>query len=86
MNGFLVLLVHTMDDLPVYFADKEVDAMVFAKNLLPDPPEAVRLVFNTDCSTPVCVKVVRFSNGMPQSVEVVKDFTRESESMEPRLA
>jgi hypothetical protein len=74
MNGFLVLLCHGMDDLPIRLCAKEVDAMAYAEKVRPMPNKAIREVFNTDCSSPNCVKVVRFVDGKPVSVRIVKTF------------
>lgn len=74
MNGFLVLLCHNMDDLPVFLTDNEDAAMKFASELDAEPSQTIRQVFNTDCSTPNCVKVVLFVGGKPVGVRYVKGF------------
>lgn len=74
MNGYLVLLCHDMDDLPVFLTDDEDAAMAFAEALPGEPGNILRSVFQTDCSTPNCVKVVLFINGQPIGVRIVKNF------------
>ena len=70
MNCFLVLLRHTMDDLPVAVYDNKKDALFEAKRIAGDnlngmPTEAIRKVYSTDCSTPCVVCVVEFREGKP---------------------
>jgi len=74
MNGYLVLLCHTMDDLPVRFFATHFAACRFAQSLSGEPDKAIRDLFNTDCSTPVCVKVVEFRDGAPLAMDLVKEF------------
>lgn len=74
MNAYLVLLVHSMDDLPVGLFATERAAVRFAESLKPKPTSAVRRMFQTDCSTPLCVKVVPFVKGRPRGFAIVKDF------------
>ena len=78
INGYLVLLRHTMDDLPLrFFGENEyAKAKQFARSRGEMPTPHIRAVYNTDCSTPVGVDVVRFSNGVPVDVEMVVDFTQ----------
>lgn len=74
MNGFLVLLCHTMDDLPVALRGTRDKAMALVNDLGPMPSEYIRKVFGTDCSTPSCIKIVEFHNGVPVKCEVVREF------------
>jgi len=76
MNGFLVLLVHTLDDLPVRFCDTLEEAQAFGEQLDPEPTDAVCEglgVFGG--SSPICVSVIEFENGIPIRSEIVKDFS-----------
>jgi hypothetical protein len=74
MNGFLVLLVHTMDDLPIGLFMSDSAAMSFANEIDEMPTEKIRKVYGTDCSTPNCVKIVQFDCGEPVAVRVVRTF------------
>ena len=74
MDGYLVLLVHEMDDVPVGLFENLDGARTFADQLDPMPTPNVRMVFHTDCSTPVCVKVVSFKAGAPDAVVYTRDF------------
>jgi hypothetical protein len=81
MNGYLVLLRHTMDDLPIgLYADRD-EALLECGRIggSPDngmPTKEIRDVYETDCSTPVSVCVVRFVNGKP--VEVIGSIAFDS--------
>lgn len=75
MNGFLVLLCHTMDDLPISLHSDKEKAMKAALDCWDLPSVEIERVYRTDCSTPVCVKVVEFYRGKPVYCEVVKDFS-----------
>jgi len=68
MNGYLVLLQHGMDDLPVALFAGRDDALLECGRIAGGdgmPTEEIRQVYNTDCSTPVQVCVVEFENGKP---------------------
>lgn len=65
MNGYLVLLHHTMDDLPVRLVSDKAEAVRIAKQLDFEPSPEIRDVYYTDCSTPVCITVVEFRHGEP---------------------
>ena len=73
MNCYLVLLKHTMDDLPVrvfpHTKRGRAAALCFAGALKPMPEKNIRRVFNTDCSTPCQAAVVEFVEGVP--VEII---------------
>lgn len=77
MNGYLVVLVHTMDDLPIGFYLWEEEARHKARRVKPMPTTRIRQVYGVDCSTPLSVKMVQFRNGKPISVELVKEFNSE---------
>jgi hypothetical protein len=74
MNGFLVLLCHTMDDLPIRFCMDRDEAIHIAHSAGEMPTPVIRTVFKSDASTPVCVKIVTFIEGLPTACEVVKHF------------
>jgi hypothetical protein len=74
MNGYLVMLCHNLDDLPVKFCATRQEATDYGNSLDEMPTEEMRLIFNTDCSTPNCVKVVHFVDGNPVGVTMVKSL------------
>ena len=74
MNGFLVELIHTMDDLPIRLCKTKAEAIRIAKRTAAMPTQKVREVFTTDASTPICVNVTEFRDGVPIKRERVKCF------------
>lgn len=72
MNGFLVVLVHTMDDLPVGLFATRQEAVEYADAHPEMPTEAELDVFPTDCSTPCNLSVVEFRGGMPVKIELIR--------------
>lgn len=74
MDGFLVLLCHTMDDLPIGLYETYERAMRIGRGVSEMPTASIRDLFQTDCSTPVCVKVVQFQGGVPVAIHLVKEF------------
>lgn len=74
MDAYLVLLVHTMDDLPIGLFGTYQQAARKGRSLLGMPTDAIRELYNTDCSSPVCVKIVEFNLGVPVRVLLVKEF------------
>lgn len=75
MNGFLVVVSHTMDDFACSLHATRDEAFQTAMNL-DDVPTIVRNLFASDASTPVCVSIVEFQNGLPIDTEVVKDLSQ----------
>ena len=72
---YLVLLRHTMDDLPVRLCDTRAEALQVAKEIAWEPSERDRRILKIDCSTPVCVSIVRFdAKGHAAKLEIVRDF------------
>ncbi len=69
MDGYLVMLHHTMDDLPVRLFPRtpqgETMALLFLGRLQPMPKKKIRKIYSTDCSTPVCGTIVEFVAGKP---------------------
>lgn len=78
MNGFLVLLSHTMDDLPIGLFRTVKEAIEFADAASFDPTPEQREVFNTDCSTPCCINVVQFVDGKPVGSAYMRLFEEEA--------
>ena len=65
MDGFLVLLRHSMDDLPIALFTTYEQASRFAGKVKPMPTAAIRKLFQLD-STPVSVCIVTFIKGRPK--------------------
>ena len=74
MNGFLVLLSCGFDDLPVGLYETLSEARAAAKALDPDKPTAIESLHSMSKSDPACSKVVKFKNGVPVKVEVVRSY------------
>jgi hypothetical protein len=73
---YLVVLSHTMDDLPIRLCKTREEAEGIAAGLDGEVPEPIAETFMTDASTPCCVKIVEFNDaGEVTEVSVVKDFT-----------
>jgi hypothetical protein len=71
---YLVVLRHTMDDLPLAIFGNRKKAEVFAKRARPMPSNKVRNIYLTDCSTPVGVDIYVFVGGAIKNAFRVKDF------------
>lgn len=79
-NLYLVLLRHTMDDLPIFLTPNQGEAESVAASTLPDDRNAQRAeeVLGIDCSTPLNTTVVRFkADGTPCGMKVIHEFTDE---------
>ncbi len=75
MNGFLVMLRHSMDDLPLFLTGDREEAMDFARKVTEDSGEHEKEVLRLDASTPISAQVYEFKDGkLCEMVEVV-DFT-----------
>jgi hypothetical protein len=74
VNAFLVLFVHTMDDIPIGLFSTHAEAVAFGM----DQPRNLEVPrwWPADCSTPVHVAVVEFIDGKPNAYVIIKDFTR----------
>jgi len=72
---YLVQLVHSLDDFPVYQSDSKPKALRFAKRVKPKLTKRLRDLFCQVGSDPVKVRIVTFNaQGQPAKVEIVKDF------------
>lgn len=76
---WLVLLSHTLDDLPLRLFADEAEAIAYADRVEPADGESVCKVLRIDATTPICVKVLKFEltpNGLvPVNVAVLeKEF------------
>ena len=74
MDGYLVMLCHTMDDLPLGLFQAEHQAREYAKKVKRGDDKLCKSVMNSDASTPLCVKLVTFREGKPKVCEVVQEF------------
>jgi len=74
MNGYLVVLRHTMDDLPIKLCATYEEALAFAKKTKGMPTRRIRDVIGTDCSTPHSVSVYVFEKGELIEAYCVKEF------------
>ncbi len=77
---YLVNLCHSMDDIPMrMFADVDA-AFEYAKLIDWEvPDEMYKRLELPACSTPVCVTVTTFCNGVPMSRVVVRSFDEDDE-------
>ncbi len=72
---YLVMLVNTQDDVPIAMCNTRDEAVALAHHIDGMPTEPICNLFQVDCSTPVCVKVVSFdARGIPTQVDVVRSF------------
>ena len=74
MNGFLVVLRHSMDDIPLLLTDNEDEAMRFAESVNDSDGKTEKQVLSLDSSTPVCVCVWIFVSGHLVGSRLVKSF------------
>ena len=79
MNGFLVVLRHMMDDLPVGLFETRAEAVAYAKAISPMPGEWDKAVFNIECQTPISVFVAEFRDCFAKSFVMVRDFEDEGD-------
>ena len=77
-NLYLVMLSHSMDDIPLAIFEKVSDAVEFAKDASWEVPEDIADALNTpDCSTPNVISVVMFVDGVPASRDVIRSYDDE---------
>lgn len=74
MNGFLVQLVHVMDDLPIALLATAEEANLIAGQTKSHAAGIIRKLFNVDPDSPIGVFVVEFQNGKPIKRWEVKSF------------
>ena len=78
MNGFLVLLQHEMDDVPIGLYATEDEAMTAAKEASWQPEKRIAFALDLpDMSTPTCLSVVWFVAGVPVGRNIVRDYAAE---------
>lgn len=74
---YLVIVRHTMDDIPIHLCDTKEEALVRAGAIDPDNPEhpTTPEYWGTDASTPMFVGIVTFDDtGKAIEVENVLDL------------
>ena len=89
MNGYLVVVRHTEDDIPVFLTSDHLEAVRFAESVKPtewdektmsiipgDDEESQRLLW-LDATTPLNVSVYEFKDGKFVGFVVVRDFSEE---------
>lgn len=75
---YLVVSRHEMDDLPLFMSPDKQIAIGFAQGCDPMGSKAARKAMGTDCSTPICVVVVEFWGGEPDSIVYQKGVRERS--------
>lgn len=78
MNGFLVLSIHGLDDIPVHMFLTREEAVTFASSM--DPATENPLV-TWDNSGAICAKVLEFRNGLPIGPAEIIDFAETIETV-----
>jgi hypothetical protein len=74
MNGFLVLIRHTLDDLPVGLFRTEKEATTFALTCDIDvETKRTAKLMSLDATTPICVAIVSFVDETPTACDIVRD-------------
>lgn len=76
MAQYLVMLSHSMDDIPVALFDDKAAAVKCAKRQPEQPSRSLldRLDY-PECSTPICISVVTFGkNGRPTNRDIVTRY------------
>lgn len=73
---YLVVLSHTMDDIPIRLFKDRDEALDFADDLPWEAPaDLLQRLERPDCSTPCNVSIVLFNDeGIPISQVIVKEY------------
>jgi hypothetical protein len=71
---YLVMLRHSEDDIPLRLFNDQESAVEFAKTVGEDDGEREKRILSIDATTPICVAIYHFQDGVMESVDVVKDF------------
>lgn len=78
MNGYLVVARTSLFDIPVYFANREDTARIYAKcNLTPQDVSAIyQRVFSEDldADSTICIGYIEFRQGSPVKWIPVSNF------------
>lgn len=78
MKQYLVLVRHTLDDLPVFLSDDKDKALAFAYKCGANSGDKAAAVLGLDATTPLNVTLVTFENGVPVDATFIKDLEDES--------
>lgn len=74
----LVILRHTMDDVPLKLFVSRKAAEDYAEQVGWNPIDKVRTILNTDCSTPCSIAIASFdANGDLEKCDVVRSYDDE---------
>lgn len=74
MNGYLVVLRHDMDDLPLFLTEFEDKAIEIANGTLEDDGEHIKKMLSIDCDTAASVYIYVFTDGCMSEARKIKDF------------
>jgi hypothetical protein len=74
LDGYLVLLRQTIDDIPIGFFANRDEAIKFADNSDGMPSPEIMWIYGDACSSPVAVQIIKFSKGIPVDCEEIKDW------------
>lgn len=75
---YLVVLQHSMDDIPLGLYDTKEKAVTRAKNAGWFPRSLVTERLNlSDCTTPIAKSIVTFKNGQPVSRTIICNYEEE---------
>ena len=78
MNGYLVVIRHACDDIPLLLTNDEIEAMDFAAKVNEDDGEAEKKLLGIDAATQCNASVYKFSGGKLCDHQVVRDFQDEN--------
>lgn len=74
MNGYLVVIRHTCDDIPLLLTSDEQEAFDFAGKVNEDDGEAEKKLLGIDATTPCNASVYKFSGGKLCDHQVARNF------------
>lgn len=74
MNGYLVVLRHGFDDLPLFLTESEAQAITVANGTLEDDGAHIKKMLSIDCDTAASVYIYEFKNGCMSAARKIKDF------------
>lgn len=75
---YLVVLSHTMDEIPLRLCDDSDEAFEFARAASWEVPEGMgRILELPDCNTPCVISIWAFKDGVPHGRVIVRDYDDE---------
>lgn len=74
MNGFLVMLRCTMDDIPLFLTDSEAAARQYASLVEKDDGHRATFLMNTGFTNPISIDVLEFKAGQLASVHTITEW------------